>query len=86
MSRGADVVVVLSLREATFYDRSYQLGFPLPGHWREIHNGDRYDKFPNPWRKGTMREWSRTDRRSTTSPIPPGITIPANSLLVFAHE
>jgi 1,4-alpha-glucan branching enzyme len=29
---GRDVVVVLSLNESTFYDRSYRLGFPLPGY------------------------------------------------------
>jgi hypothetical protein len=46
---GRDVVVVASLAEWTFYERSYALGFPLPGHWHEVFNSDLYDHFANPW-------------------------------------
>jgi 1,4-alpha-glucan branching enzyme len=83
---GRDVVVVLSLNESTFYDRSYQLGFPLPGYWRERHNSDAYDRFPNPWTQGNFG--------GVTADGPPlhglghsaGVTVPANGLLVFARD
>jgi 1,4-alpha-glucan branching enzyme len=82
---GRDVVVVLSLREATFYDHSYQLGFPLPGHWREVHNGDRYDSFPNPWTQGNQGGVAADGPPLDDLAHSAGITIPATSLLVFAH-
>jgi 1,4-alpha-glucan branching enzyme len=83
---GRDVVVVLSLNESTFYDGSYRLGFPLPGYWRERHNSDVYDRFPNPWTQGNFG--------GVTADGPPlhgfdhsaGVTIPANGLLVFARD
>jgi 1,4-alpha-glucan branching enzyme len=83
---GRDVVVVLSLNESTFYDRSYRLGFPLPGYWRERHNSDAYDRFPNPWTQGNFG--------GVTADGPPlhglghsaGVTVPANGLLVFARD
>jgi 1,4-alpha-glucan branching enzyme len=49
---GRDVVVVVSLREQTFYDRSYALGFPGSGHRHEVFNSDVYDHFANPWVQG----------------------------------
>jgi 1,4-alpha-glucan branching enzyme len=83
---GRDVVVVASLREATFSDRSYALGFPVPGHWHEVFNSDVYDHFANPWVQGNpggvdaggapMHGMSHSAR----------ITIPANSILVFARD
>jgi 1,4-alpha-glucan branching enzyme len=50
--QGRDVVVVASLREATYHDRAYRLGMPLPGVWQERLNSDLFDHFPNPWVQG----------------------------------
>ena len=72
-------------REATFLDHSYQLGFPLPGHWREVHNGDRYDSFPNPWTQGNQGGVAADGPPLDDLAHSAGITIPATSLLVFAH-
>jgi 1,4-alpha-glucan branching enzyme len=79
---GQDVVVVLTLSESTLYD--YRLGFPRPGQWREAFNTDYYDNYPNPWVSGNAG--------AVTADGPPmhgfaqsaTLTIPANSLLVFA--
>jgi 1,4-alpha-glucan branching enzyme len=47
---GHDVVVVASLKEATY--EGYHLGFPRPGAWREVFNSDYYENHPNPQRRG----------------------------------
>jgi 1,4-alpha-glucan branching enzyme len=62
----------------------YELGFPAPGRWREVFNSDEYDFFPNPRVSGNggavaadgppMHGFGQSAR----------LTIPANSLLVFA--
>jgi len=83
---GHDVVVVLSLREGTFYDHSYALGFPLSGQWREVFNSDVYDSFPNPWVQGNFGGISAGGGPMHGLPYSAGITIPANSILVFARE
>jgi len=56
-----DVVVVASLNEDTFYDRSYRIGFPAGGRWQEVFNSDLYDDFVNPrvqvQRRRRVRRW-----------------------------
>jgi len=83
---GRDVVVVVSLREATYYDHSYQLGFPLPGYWHEVFNSDAYDNFLNPWVQGNAGGISADGPAMHGLPHSAGITIPANSVLVFARD
>lgn len=83
---GHDVVVVVSLNEATFYDGSYVLGFPADGYWREVFNSDVYDRFVNPEVQGNFGGiWAKEEPRHGL-PASAGITIPANSVLVFARE
>jgi 1,4-alpha-glucan branching enzyme len=83
---GHDVVVVVSLNEATFYDGSYVLGFPADGYWREVFNSDVYDCFVNPQVQGNFGGiWAREEPRHGL-PASAGITIPASSVLVFARE
>jgi 1,4-alpha-glucan branching enzyme len=82
---GRDVVIVATLAESTGYDHGYALGFPQPGDC-PVFNSDLYDTFPNPWVQGNagrvtadgppMHGFGRSAR----------ITIPANSLLVFARD
>lgn len=83
---GRDVVVVASLRESTFYDHSYRLGFPLPGHWHEVFNSDLYDHFANPWVQGNPGGVSTDGGPMHGMAQSAGITIPANSVLVFARD
>jgi 1,4-alpha-glucan branching enzyme len=79
---GADVVVVASFAETT--TTGYELGFPRPGRWREVFNSDAYDFFPNPRVSG--------NGGAVVADGPPRhgfgqsarLTVPANSLLVFA--
>jgi 1,4-alpha-glucan branching enzyme len=83
---GRDVVVVMSLREQTFENRCYNLGFPLPGGWYEVFNGDVYDFFPNPWTQGNGGGISADGLSRHGLPYSAGITIPANGVLVFARD
>ena len=83
---GRDVVVVASLRESTFYDHGYRLGFPLPGHWHEVFNSDLYDHFANPWVQGNPGGVGADGGPMHGMPQSAGITIPANGVLVFARD
>jgi len=83
---GRDVVVVVSLREKTFYDHGYRLGFPLPGHWHEVFNSDLYDHFANPWVQGNPGGISADGGPMHTMAQSAGITMPANGMLVFARD
>ena len=54
---GADVVVVASLREETWW--GYDLGFPQGGEWQEAFNSDVYDNWVNPQAAGNGgRVWA----------------------------
>lgn len=83
---GRDVVVVISLKESTFHDHSYHLGFPLPGHWHEVFNSDVYDNFLNPWAQGNsggvMADGPATGALAHSADI----TLPANSVFVFSRD
>ena len=81
-----DVVVVASLNESTFYDRSYRLGFPVAGHWREVFNSDVYDQWVNPNVQGNFGGVTADGSAWDGLPASAGITLPANSLLVFARD
>jgi 1,4-alpha-glucan branching enzyme len=83
---GRDIVVVVSLREASFDNQSYALGFPLPGHWHEVFNSDVYDHFPNQWVLGNSGSIFADGPPLHTLPHSAGITIPANAVLVFARD
>ena len=83
---GRDVVVVVSLREATFSDHSYAIGFPVPGHWEEVFNSDVYDNFVNPWVQGNFGGIAADGPPMHGMSQSAGITIPANGVLVFARD
>lgn len=77
---GRDVVVVVSLNDATF--GSYELGWPAAGRWREIFNSDSYDDYwPNGNGGGIDAWWTLRDNMPATARV----TIPSNSVLVFAR-
>lgn len=83
---GRDVVVVASLNESTFYGYSYRLGFPGGGHWNEVFNSDIYDQWFNPNVQGNPGGITADGPAWDGLPTSAGITLPANSLLVFARD
>lgn len=83
---GRDVIVVASLNEGTFYDHSYRIGFPRGGHWNEVFNSDIYDNFFNPNSQGNPGGVTADSPPMHDLPNSAGITLPANSILVFARE
>jgi len=83
---GRDVVVVVSLREQSFENGSYNLGFPLPGRWCEVFNSDVYDFFPNPSATGNGGQISADGPALHGLPCSAGITVPANGVLAFARD
>jgi len=83
---GRDVVVVASLNENTFYDHSYRLGFPSGGHWNEVFNSDIYDQWFNPNAQGNFGGITADGSEWDGLPTSAEITLPANSLLVFARD
>lgn len=85
-SSGRDVLVIVSLREESFESHSYPLGFPLSGPWQEVFNSDVYDNFVNPQVRGNPGGVSADGPPLHRLPASAGVTIPANSLLVFARD
>ena len=83
---GRDVVVVASLNESTFYDHSYRLGFPLGGHWNEVFNSDVYDQWVNPNAQGNFGGVTADGGGWGGLPHSASVTLPANSILVFARD
>jgi 1,4-alpha-glucan branching enzyme len=85
---GRDVVVVASLNENTFYGpgSGYRLGFPGGGHWHEVFNSDIYDTFFNPNAHGNPGGIDADGPPWDGLPASAAITLPANSLLVFARD
>jgi 1,4-alpha-glucan branching enzyme len=80
---GADVMVVCSLNESTWYD--YDIGFPQSGRWLEIFNSDVYDNWVNPAVAGNGGEVDANGPAMHGLPCSAALTIPANGLLVFAR-
>jgi len=83
---GRDVIVVASLNENTFYNYSYRIGFPAGGHWQEVFNSDIYDEFFNPNAQGNPGGITADGLSCDGLPTSAGITLPANSILVFARD
>lgn len=81
---GRDVVVVVSLSESTFLH--YDLGFPVYGRWLEVFNSDAYDHWPNPNVAGNGGSVHVSGPSLHGLPFSTAITIPANSVLVFALD
>jgi 1,4-alpha-glucan branching enzyme len=83
---GRDVVIVASLNEGTFYNHGYRLGFPGGGHWHEVLNSDIYDHWFNPAAQGNPGGITADVPGMHGLPCSAAITIPANSILVFARD
>ncbi|WP_128547064.1 alpha amylase C-terminal domain-containing protein [Larkinella soli] len=83
---GRHVVVVAGLNENTFYDHSYRIGMPFGGHWHEVFNSDVYDTFFNPVVQGNPGGLDAGGPGWDGLPFSATLTLPANSLLVFAQD
>ncbi|HEY5603047.1 MAG TPA: alpha-amylase family glycosyl hydrolase [Gammaproteobacteria bacterium] len=81
---GRDVVVVVSLNESAL--PAYELGFPVYGAWLEVCNSDAYDHWPNPNVSGNAGRIHANGASLHGLPHSCSITIPANSVLVFAVD
>ena len=78
---GHDVIVVVHL--STFNRFDYRIGFPGGGEWREVFNSDVYENWVNPGVTGNGGRVSRS--RACTASTSAALTLPANSVLVFAR-
>jgi 1,4-alpha-glucan branching enzyme len=81
---GGDVLVVVSLREETWW--SYELGFPSGGWWTEIFNSDVYDGWINPNVAGNGGGINVSGPPRDGFGFSASVVIPANSILVFARN
>ena len=78
---GDDVVIVMSLSDATYYN--YRIGFPRGGAWREAFNSDVYDHWVNPWVAGNGGGVVAGGPGMHGFSASAGLVIPANSVLLF---
>lgn len=81
---GADVVVVATLSETTWYN--YAVGFPGAGDWAEIFNSDVYDNWVNPIVAGNGGGITASGPPMHGLPASASIVIPANGFVVFARN
>lgn len=81
---GRDVVVVAGLNEATQY--GYRMPFPTSGHWIEAFNSDVYENWVNPIAAGNGGGIDANGPACNGLSASADITIPANSILVFARD
>ena len=81
---GRDLVVVASLNEFTLY--SYQIPVPWPGRWIEAFNSDVFENWVNPGVSGNGGFIQADGPGMNGLPHSAYITVPANSILVFARD
>jgi 1,4-alpha-glucan branching enzyme len=81
---GRDVVVVASLNEETQY--GYWIPMPAPGQWFEVFNSDVYENWVNPVASGNGGSISADGPGLNGLPWSAAITVPANSIMVFARD
>ena len=65
---------------------SLLLGFPGGGHWNEVFNSDIYDQWFNPNAQGNSGGIVADGPAWDGLPTSAEITLPANSILVFARD
>jgi 1,4-alpha-glucan branching enzyme len=81
---GDDVVVVVSLNDATYY--GYGIGFPRPGVWLEVFNSDVYDNWVNRIVAGNGGAIVVNGSGMHGFQTSCNIVIPANGVVVFAYN
>jgi 1,4-alpha-glucan branching enzyme len=81
---GDNVVVVLSLSNETKY--GYAVGLPAAGYWREVFNSDVYQHWVNPSFQGNGGGVYANGPGLHGLPNSAALTLPANSMVVFARS
>jgi 1,4-alpha-glucan branching enzyme len=81
---GRDVVAVVSLNEATQYN--YRIPLPVGGRWYEVFNSDIYENWVNPAAAGNGGSIYGEGVGMNGLTHSASITVPANSMLVFARD
>jgi 1,4-alpha-glucan branching enzyme len=81
---GRDVVVIASLNEAT--QHGYRIPLPAGGQWYEVFNSDIYENWVNPGAAGNGGSIHAEDFGLNGLTHSASITVPANSILVFARD
>lgn len=81
---GRDVVVVASLNEST--QHGYQIPMPAPGKWLEVFNSDVYENWVNPATAGNGGSIQADGPGLNAMRHSAYITVPANSIIVFARD
>ena len=64
----------------------YRIGFPRGGHWHEVFKSDMYDDYFNPNVQGNYGGVTADGPAWDELPTSANITLPANSVLVFASD
>jgi len=64
----------------------YVIGFPGGGHWKEVFNSNVYDRWVNPNAQGNSGGVDAAGPARDGMPASAGLTLPANSLLVFSRD
>jgi 1,4-alpha-glucan branching enzyme len=80
---GDDVLVVVHL--APFNRFGYRIGFPAAGEWREIFNSDVFENWVNPDCVGNGGHVSANPQPMHGFEHSAALTLPANSVIVFAR-
>jgi len=80
---GGDVIVVVTFANETRF--GYEIGFPAGGVWREVFNSDVYDNWVNPAAQGNGGHVDASGPGRHGLAHSAALTLPANSLLVFAR-
>jgi 1,4-alpha-glucan branching enzyme len=80
---GHDVIVVAHL--STFNRFGYRIGFPGEGAWAEVFNSDVYENWVNPNVAGNGGGVFADDQPLHGFGNSAAVTLPANSVLVFAR-
>ena len=80
---GEDVIVVVHLAPFNRFD--YRIGFPGGGEWREIFNSDVYEQWVNPNVVGNGGRVLADPQPMHGFDYSAALTLPANSVLVFAR-
>ncbi|MEO8592939.1 MAG: alpha amylase C-terminal domain-containing protein [Candidatus Solibacter sp.] len=78
---GEDVIIIASFAESTF--RSYDVGFPFGGFWKEIFNSDVYDHFVNPMVAGNGGGVWANGPGMHGFGASAAVVLPANGVVVF---
>jgi 1,4-alpha-glucan branching enzyme len=83
VGEGQDVMVVVHL--STFNRFDYRIGFPGGGQWREVFNSDVYENWVNPGVTGNGGGVFADAQPMHGFDNSASLTLPANSVLVFAR-